>query len=184
MSRKYKIRDQDKLHFVTFTTIHWLDVFIRREYCDILLDSLKFCQKNKGLEVYAYCIMSSHVHLIIGKNGSQKLEDIIRDIKKYTSVKIIEAIIKHQAESRKSWLLQMFEAAGLSNSHNTNYQFWQQHNHPIELSTNEMIEERLNYVHDNPVKAGIVLSPEHYLYSSAVNYAGLPERLIDVNLIE
>jgi len=143
MSRKYKIRDQEKLHFVTFTIVQWLDVFIRREYSDIFLDSLKYCQKNKGLEVYAFCIMSSHVHLIIGKNGDSKLEDIIRDIKKYTSVKIIEAIRNNPTESRRDWLLQKFEEAGMNNKHNTRYQFWQQHSHPIELSTNELIEQKL-----------------------------------------
>lgn len=184
MSRKYKIRDQEKLHFVTFTIIQWLDVFIRSEYSDIFLDSLKYCQKRKGLEVYAYCIMSSHVHLIIGKNGDNKLEDIIRDIKKYTSVKIIEAIRNNPTESRRDWLLEKFEKAGMNNKHNTHYQFWQQHSHPIELSTNELIEQKLDYVNDNPVNAGIVLSPEHYLYSSAINYSGLPEKLIDVILID
>lgn len=184
MSRKYKISDQEKLHFVTFTVVEWLDVFIRKEYCDIFLESIRYCQKNKGLELYAYCIMSSHVHMIIGRNGDSKLEDIIRDIKKFTSVKIIEAISNNRVESRKEWLLQKFEAAGKRNSHNTRYQFWQQHNHPIELNTNELLEQKLDYIHDNPVKAGIVLSPEHYYYSSAINYAGLPEKAIDVILIE
>jgi putative transposase len=80
-------------------------------------------------------------------------------------------------------LLHQFEAAGGANSNNKRYQFWQQHNHPIELNTNEMIDQRLDYIHNNPVEAGIVLSAEHYLYSSAVNYAGLPEKLIDVILI-
>ncbi len=183
MSRKYKIRDQDKLYFVTFTVIQWLDVFIRREYRDIFLDSLKYCQQHKGLEVCAYCIMSSHVHLIIGRHGEPSLESIVRDIKKYTSIKIVEAIRSNPQESRKEVLLWLFEQAGAKNSNNTRYQFWQQHNHPIELSTNEIIDQRLSYVHNNPVEAGIVLSPEDYLYSSAVNYAGLPETLIDVILI-
>lgn len=183
MSRKYKIRDQDRLYFVTFTVIQWLDVFTRREYRDIFLDSLRYCQKNKGLEVCAYCIMTSHVHLIIGRHGEPALEGIIRDIKKYTAVKIIEAIRKNPQESRKEFLLWLFERAGTKNSNNTKYQFWQQHNHPIELATNEMIDQRLNYLHNNPVEAGIVLSPEDYLYSSAINYAGLPETLIDVILI-
>lgn len=182
MSRKYKIRDREKLYFVTFTVIQWLDVFIRREYKDIFLNSIRYCQQNKGLELYAYCIMSSHVHLIIGRQGEQKLEDIIRDIKKFTSVKIIEAIENNPQESRRELLLWLFERAGRGNSNNTNFQFWQQHNHPIELSTNEMIEQRLQYIHNNPVEAGIVLSPEDYLYSSAINYAGLPEKLIEVIL--
>ncbi|UXE67667.1 MAG: transposase [Chryseotalea sp. WA131a] len=183
MSRKYKIRNLDKLYFVTFTVIHWLDVFIRREYKDIFLDSLRYCQKNKGLEVCAYCIMSSHVHMIIGRNGEESLEGIIRDIKKFTSVKIIEAIKANPQESRKEWLVWLFERAGKKNSNNTRYQFWQQHNHPIELSTNEIIEQKLEYIHQNPVEAGIVLQPEDYLYSSAINYAGMPEKLIEVILI-
>ena len=100
MSRKFKIRDQEAVHFVTFTTILWLDVFIRAEYRDIFLDSIRYCQKNKGLEVYAYCIMSSHVHMIIARHGPQQLEHVIRDIKKFTSFKIIEAIeiIRRKAE--------------------------------------------------------------------------------------
>ena len=76
-----------------------------------------------------------------------------------------------------------FENEGKSNSNNVRYQFWQQHSHPIELATEEKFYQRLKYIHNNPVEAGIVLSPEHYLYSSAVNYAGLPEKLIDIILI-
>lgn len=183
MSRKYKIRDQDKLYFVTFTVIRWLDVFTRREYRDIFLESLKHCQKNKGLEVCAYCIMPSHVHLIIGRNGDPALEGIVWDIKKYTTTKIIEAIRNNPQESRRDLLLWLFERAGTNNANNTRYQFWQQKYHPIELATNEMIDQRLDYIHNNPVEAGIVLSPEHYVYSSAMNYAGLPERLMDVILL-
>lgn len=183
MSRKYKIRDQGALYFVTFTVIHWLDVFIRREYRDIFLESIRFCQKNKGLEVCAYCIMSSHVHMIIGRNGDPKLEHIIRDIKKFTSVQIIEAIKGNPRESRKELLLWLFERAGKRNPNNTTYQFWQQHSHPVELVSERIVYQKLDYIHNNPVKAGIVLSPEDYYYSSAVNYAGFREKLLDVILI-
>jgi REP element-mobilizing transposase RayT len=171
MSRKYKIRDQSALHFVTFTVIHWLDVFIRREYRDIFLESIRYCQANKGLEVCAYCIMSSHIHMIIGRHGDPNIEHIIRDIKKFTSTKIIEAIRNNPQESRKELFLWLFERAGKRNNNNTIYQFWQQNNQPIELRSNEFIEQKLNYIHNNPVEAGIVLSPEEYLYSSAINYA-------------
>ena len=143
------------------------------------LDSLRFCQGNKGLEIYAWCIMSNHVHLIIG-TSQMPMQDIIRDLKKYTSVKIIEAIKENQQESRKEWLLWMFERAGKKNSNNTNYQFWQQDNHPIELSNNEMMIQKLNYIHQNPVEEGIVLSSEAYLYSSAKNYAGMKDYLIEI----
>src|SRR5688500_19406109 len=133
MSRKFKIRDQETVHFVTFTTIQWLDVFIRAEYRDIFIDSIRFCQKNKGLEVYAYCIMSSHIHMIIARHGKQELQHVIRDIKKSTSSKIIEAVNNNPQESRKQLLIWLFEKAGTYNSHNEQYQFWQQHSNPIEL---------------------------------------------------
>ncbi|MFZ6012009.1 MAG: REP-associated tyrosine transposase [Bacteroidota bacterium] len=183
MSRKYKVWDQNKLYFVTFAVIRWLDVFTRREYKDIFIDSLRYCQKHKGLELYAYCIMPNHVHMIIGRKSAQSLQRMVRDIKKYTSVKIFEAIENNPKESRKELFLWLFRRAGEANSNNVNHQFWQQHFHPIELSTNEMLEQRLNYIHQNPVKAGMVLSPEDYLYSSAVNYSGLPDKMIDVILI-
>ena len=70
MSRKYKIRYQEAVHFVTFTVVYWLDVFIRPQYRDIFLDSIRYCQKYKGLEVYAYCIMSSHIHMILARHRS------------------------------------------------------------------------------------------------------------------
>ena len=147
------------------------------------MDSLRYCQQYKGLNLYAYCIMTNHVHMIIGRRGTGDLQGIIRDIKKYTSVKIIEAVKDNPQESRKDLLMWMFERTGRYNPNNKIYQFWEQHSHPIELNTNIMLEQRLEYIHNNPVKAGIVLSPEDYLYSSAINYAGLPEKLIDVILI-
>ncbi len=121
--------------------------------------------------------------MIVSGYGSQKLEDIIRDIKKYTSLKIINAVADNPQESRKELLLWLFERAGTRNSNNTRYQFWQQHNHPVELNTNEKLEQRLNYIHNNPVDAGIVRYPEEYLYSSAGNYARLKETVMEVRLI-
>jgi REP element-mobilizing transposase RayT len=127
--------------------------------------------------------MSSHVHLIIGRNGDLILEDLIRDIKKFTSVKFLEAIKILPDESRREFLLRHFGNAGRRNLNNSNFQIWQQHSHPIELNTEDKIRRCLNYIHQNPVAAGIVLSPEDYLYSSASNYAELPDKLIDVILI-
>ena len=97
--------------------------------------------------------------MIIGSQ-SVELSNIIRDLKKYTSVKLLEAIKENTSESRKDWMITLFESAGRSNSNNYRHQFWIQNNHPIELGTNEMMEQRLDYIHDNPVRAGIVLSPD------------------------
>jgi REP element-mobilizing transposase RayT len=183
MSRKYKFQDQEAVYFVTFTTIYWLDIFIRQEYKDIFLDSLRYCQKNKGLELYAYCIMSSHVHMIIARRGEQELQDIMRDIKKYTASRLIDAIKNNQQESRRDLLMWLFKKEGKFNRSNEQYQFWQHHSHPIELNTEEKLYQRMEYIHNNPVETGIVSQPEHYLHSSAMTYAGLSKGLIDVILI-
>ncbi|MFI5453636.1 REP-associated tyrosine transposase [Pedobacter sp. UC225_61] len=181
MSIKYKIRNQERLYFVSFAVVYWLDIFIRNEYKDILIDNLNYCQKEKGLEIYGWCIMSSHVHLIIGTNGN-KTEDILRDFKGFTSKCLRKSITENPTESRKEWLLWMMQRAGSKNSNNKDFQFWQQDNHPIELWDNYMMEQKLDYIHDNPVSSGIVNEPMHYLYSSARDYAGI-KGLLDIKLI-
>lgn len=182
MSRKYKFHDPESLYFISFATVFWIDVFIRNEYKKILLESWKYCQQEKGLKIYAWIIMSNHVHMIIGSEGTP-LENIIRDMKSYTSRKLKEAIKGNRYESRREWMLEMMECAGLKNSNNTNFQFWQQHNQPIELSDNRMMDQKLDYLHNNPVVAGIVDKPEAYVYSSARDYCGI-KGLLDIELIE
>ena len=173
MSRNYKFLDQQRPYFITFSVIHWIDVFTRTLYKDILVESIKFCIENKGLEVYAWCIMSNHIHMVIGTKDLD-MQEIIRDMKKHTSKEIVKAIRANEQESRKEWMLWMFEREGKRNPNNQGHQFWQQDNHPIELFTNEVIQQKIDYIHNNPVKAGWVDEPEHYLYSSARDYAGLP----------
>jgi len=182
MSTKYKIRDQEKLYFVSFALVDWIDVFIGNEYKDIVIDSLSYCQKNKGLEIYAWCIMTSHMHLIIGTHG-KNIEDILRDFKSFTSRSLKIAIQENPVESRKEWMLSMMEDVGKKNSNNNDFQFWQQDNHPIELWDNYMMEQKLEYIHMNAVVAGFVSSPEDYVYSSARDYAG-EKGLLEIILIE
>lgn len=181
MSRKYKIRDQQKPYFLSFATVHWIDLFVRPEYCEILLGSLRFCQESKGLEVYAWCVIPSHVHLIIGTKG-KPMQDIMRDFKSYTSGRLRQELANHPAESRKKWIIWMMERAGNKNGNNTDWQLWQQNNHPIELSSNEMMEQKLNYLHMNPVVSGFVSEPERWKYSSAVDYSG-GKGLLDIEFI-
>ena len=153
MGRKYAIRDQSKFYFVTFTVVNWIDLFIRDEYRQVFLESVRYCQREKGLEVGAWCMMTSHVHMILGTKGENKLEDIIRDLKSFTSRHIRKAIEAHSGESRKEWMLWMMQRAGKRKSNNKDFQFWLQHNHPIELNSNKVIDQRLNYIHENPVVA-------------------------------
>ena len=144
-------------------------VFSRKEYRDIVIDSLKFCQKEKGLLLHGWCIMSNHVHLI-GTAKNEDLSDILRDFKKFTSKKIITAIENSDYESRKNWMLKIFNEQGQGNSRNKNYQFWRQDNQPQELYSPKFFFQKLNYIHNNPVEAGIVDNAEEYLYSSARDY--------------
>ena len=173
MSEKYKIRDSQQLYFVSFATVNWIDVFTRWLYNDIFVDSLRYCQQHKGLEIYAWCLMTNHAHLIISSEADN-LSSILRDLKRHTAKALLRAIEENQQESRREWMLWMFERAGRRNAHNTKYQFWQQENHPIELNTNDLQRQRLRYLHQNPVVAGFVDVPEDFLYSSARNYAGRP----------
>jgi len=170
MPRKFAIRNQDEFYFVTFTVVGWIDVFIRQEYVRIFLDSVQYCQKHKGLEVGAWCIMSSHIHMIVRARSTAKLEEIIRDLKSYTSRHIRKHMMFNNRESRRGWMLALMETYGKEKSNNKGFQFWQQHNHPIELNSKEITLQRLDYVHQNPVKAGYVDQARDWVYSSARDY--------------
>ena len=111
MSEKYKFNDEEAVYFITTTIVGWIDLFTRKEYCELVLDSLRYCQKEKGLVVHAWCIMPSHIHLIVSSTGNNELSGIMRDFKKFTSRQIISEINANN-ESRKEWLLNEFEIAG------------------------------------------------------------------------
>ncbi len=182
MSRKYKFRDNSKLYFISFAVVYWIDVFIRNEYKYELLESWKYCQKEKGLEIYAWCIMTSHVHMIIGSDN-ENLENIVRDMKSFTSSRLRKAISENPVESRREWMVWMMERAGKKNGNNKGWQFWQQHNQPIELSNAEITKQKLDYLHSNPVEEGFVEMPNEWLFSSAKDYYG-DKGLLDIILIE
>jgi putative transposase len=165
----YKIRNQAAVHFITFAVVQWVDVFTRRLYRDIVVDSIKYCQAEKGLLLHCWCIMSNHLHLIASAENHD-LSGVLRDFKKFTGKKIISAITDNSNESRKEWMLPVFRQQGKANSRNKEYQFWRQDNQPQELYSPAFMVQKMNYIHNNPVEAGIVERPEHYLYSSARDY--------------
>jgi len=172
MSRSYKFSNSNGLYFVSFAVVYWIDVFSRKRYCDILVESINYCIENKGLTVNAWVIMTNHVHLLI-HSETNDCAAIIRDLKKFTSKAILKEIETNMQESRREWMLWMFKRAGEKNSNNKNYQFWQQHNQPIDLSNNiQRLDKAINYIHQNPVSAGFVCKAEDYLYSSAIDYIG------------
>jgi putative transposase len=173
MSRKYKFHDNDKLYFISFGVVNWIDVFIKEEYKQELIKSWEHCMEHKGLQIYGWCIMTSHVHMIIGTTGKKKLDEIVGEMKSYTSTRFKSLIKENPEESTKEWLIWMMERAGKKNSNNSDWQFWQQHNKPLEIKDQEMFDKMLKYMHDNPVVAGFVDKAEDWQYSSARNFCGL-----------
>ena len=118
------------MYFISFATVNWIDVFTRNEYKDEIIKSWYHCQQKKGLEIYAWCIMPSHIHMIIS-SSYKPLADIVRDMKGHTSSQLKKLIKEHPHESRREWIMWMCERAGKKNSDNTGWQFWQQHNQPV-----------------------------------------------------
>ena len=115
----HKIVNQNGLHFLTMTVVGWLDVFTRQQYRDIVIDSLKYAQKEKGLVVNAYVIMSNHLHLIGYAKEGYQLSNILRDVKKHTAKQIIKDITQNTKESRAEWMLRLFKYYAKNNKNNT-----------------------------------------------------------------
>ncbi|MBP6431731.1 MAG: transposase [Ferruginibacter sp.] len=180
---RYVITDQNACYFLTFTVVDWVDVFIRPVYKQIIVDSLNFCIEQKGLKVFAWCLMTNHIHLIAEAKEGYMLSHIIRDFKKFTAVNILKAI-ENEPESRRDWMLYRFEFAGKFKSRIEKYNFWQDGYHGIYLDPHkpQMLQTRLNYIHQNPVRAGIVEEQQHYLYSSAKDYCRM-KGLVKVELV-
>ncbi|MFD2570794.1 transposase [Spirosoma soli] len=181
MNHSYQISDPAAAYFLTLQVIDWVDVFSRRVYRDIVLDSLTYCRQHKGLEVFGYVVMTNHVHLMV-RARHENLSDVLRDLKKFTANTILKEIAANEVESRKDWMLKRFEFAAQRHVRNSTRQFWTHENHAIEIITNKFIDQKLNYIHQNPVRAGWVEEPQEYLYSSARNYAGR-QALIDIDLL-
>ncbi|MEP3839164.1 MAG: transposase [Algibacter sp.] len=169
MSRKYKFHNKQGAYYISFATVYWLDVFTRQEYFNVLEESITYCRAEKGMEVYAYCFMPSHVHLIF-RSANDDPSGLIRDFKGFTARKLIKTIEENPQESRKEWLLWMMERAGKNKSNVKHLQFWQQHNKPIELWSDKVIQQKIDYIHNNPVESGFVTNPVDWKYSSARNY--------------
>jgi REP element-mobilizing transposase RayT len=157
----------DSLYFLTFTIVDWLDVFTRLEYKDWLARQIIYCQANKGLELYAYVIMTNHVHLVARMNEGLSMSDFLRDFKSFTAKGLTGLIADNITESRRDWMLAHFGQKGADNPLNKQWQFWQNGSHPTALYTREVIDQKINYIHQNPVRAGFVAEDHHYIYSSA-----------------
>ena len=180
MSTGYKITEDDGLYYVTLQVVQWVDVFTRPVYRYIIIDSLRYCIENKSLVVFAYVIMSNHIHLLV-QSTIGKLSDTLRDMKRHTSKTIIDAI-KEGNESKREWMLEIFRQEASKHIRNNEYQFWTHENHAEHIYSNKFIQQKLEYIHNNPVRAEIVEKPEDYLFSSASDYAGL-KGILEVEIL-
>lgn len=181
----YIIADQYAAYFVTFTVVGWMDVFTRKECKHIIIDALKYCQKNKGLIINAWVLMGNHMHLVISaKKDSDGVSAIIRDFKKFTARKLIEWITQSKTESRKEWMKKILRSGAVGKKNYDTHQFWKPDNMPKVMLYPNFMAQKINYIHKNPVVSEIVSQPDDYIYSSARNYVGRNDYLIDVEVID
>ncbi len=167
---------------MTLTVVGWADVFTRKNHKEAIINALNYCRENKGLVIFAYCLMSNHLHMIVNCNEPHLLKNTIRDFKKFTSKEII-AQIESEPESRREWLLSLFASAAAMSKKHKNYRFWQEGNHAIELYSEKFVWDKINYIHQNPVEEKFVTKAEDWIYSSATNYAGL-ESVLEVEILQ
>ncbi len=170
MPHAFQIHKQDATYFLTITAVEWVDVLLRPEHKNIICESLNYCVEQKGLEIFSYAIMSSHMHMI-ARAKNENLSEVIRDFKKYTSSALIKEI-QNGNESRKEWMLDIFKKGGEKQKKKSKNQVWQYNNHAEEVAEAKFTLSKIKYIHMNPVEAGLVIRPEHYRYSSAQDYAG------------
>ncbi len=176
MRTRYKILENGQIYFITSTIIEWLPVFTRKPYFDIVIDSLKYSQEHKGLKLYAYVIMDNHMHLI---GAGDNLGKIIKEFKSHTA----REIIKLAEQDNKEWLLNLLSFFRKKHKISSTHQVWQEVYHPQQIISEEMLRQKVEYLHHNPVRAGLAEKPEDWLYSSARNYADLPA-VLDIDQIE
>jgi len=162
---RYKITQQNAPHFVTLTVLHWIPVFTRPQTVSILLDSLTFLMKD-GLKVYAYVILENHLHLIV---QSELLGKDIARFKTHTSKQIIRYLVQHNVRAILDQLMFYKKA----HKHDRAYQFWQEGSHPELTQGEDMMYQKVEYIHQNPVKRGYVDKASHWRYSSARDYEGM-----------
>ncbi len=163
MRSRYKIVENSNLYFITSTIVEWIPVFTDKVFCDIIIDSLTYCRHKKGLQLFAFVIMDNHLHMIV---YSESISEIMRDFKSFTAREIIRAA----RVNKKVWLLNQFDFYKKRHKLTSEYQVWQEGFHPKMIGTEEVFIQKVEYIHNNPVRRVLVDSAEHWRYSSAGNY--------------
>ncbi len=164
---RYKIIEKHAPHFLTMTIVNWIPLFASPTLASILLDSLHFLQEHERLIVYAYVILENHLHLIA---QAADLAKEVASFKSYTAGAMIDYLQLHKATR----VLKQLEQHKLAHKRDRTHQVWQEGSHPQAIQGVVMMRQKVEYIHNNPVKRGYVDEPIHWRYSSARDYAGLP----------
>jgi REP element-mobilizing transposase RayT len=160
MRSRYRTNNDNAAHFITSTIIEWLPVFTTAACCDIIVKPFEFCRAHKGLRIYAWVILDNHFHAIV---SGPDLSRTISDLKKFTA----HEILKQLKTEGRDWLLNQLRYFCAAHKSASFHQVWQEGVHPQSIGTDAMMLQKLEYLHNNPVKRGLVASPEHWRYSSA-----------------
>ena len=176
--KRYKVhRELYNLYFSTSTIVDWLPVFTTDSYFSIIVNSLKYCQSQKGLNIVAYVIMPEHIHLVTSNPEEGSLSDITRDLKRFTSKEITRQLERDNEVS----LLNVLQKSAAKGRGNTEYKVWQDGFHPEAIYSETFLNQKVEYIHYNPVRRGLVSRPEEWRYSSARNYTSHDETIIEVD---
>lgn len=179
--KRYKVYPEDTtFYFTTSTIINWIPVFQKDCYYQIIINSLKYCQENKGLAIHGYVIMPTHLHLITSNEEDTSLKNIMRDFKHFTSNTIIECL----EQENHTHYLELFKQAAAVRSGKQKHKVWKNEYHPVALTSARWFKEKLSYIHENPVRKGFVECSEHWKYSSARNWLLDDNSIIQIQLID
>ena len=178
MRSRYRVTPETNTYFITTSTHLWVPILFNETLFQIILDSLKYCQANKGLRLHGYVIMTNHIHAIISHEAYDQIPNIVRDFKRHTGKEIKNYLSDLGKFSQVFWV-KIFH-----NKERGQNKIWQEGYHPVAIKSKAFFDEKLAYIHYNPVKKGFVEQPEHWKYSSAHNYLLGDDSLIVIDKIE
>ena len=177
MRSRYRITEENRVYFLTSTVVEWIPAFLLPETRRVVVDALVYCRKEKGLHLYAYVIMENHLHLLA---EAPDLSRVMQSFKRHTAVRVMEVI----NNARQTWMLNQFAYYRKKYKEESRRQFWQEGSHPQLVTGMDMLRQKADYIHANPVRRGWVESPEHWRYSSARNYLLENDSVLEIDPVE
>ena len=175
MRTRYKIYEQKGIHFITSSIVGWIPIFTKEKYFDIIIKTLKYSKQYKKLHILSYVIMDNHIHAIL---SCDNLSKFMKEFKSYTA----KEIIRNLGDDNNILILKKLRNYKKRGKTESRYQVWQEGFHPQEILNEEILKQKIEYIHNNPLRRGLVERPEQWIYSSASNYI-LGTGLIDIDIL-